>query len=295
MKESVLTSVVLPLSLFLIMLGMGLSLTLDDFKRILKVPQSAAVWLLCQLVLLPVTALGLIYAFQMTGPLAVGVMLIAACPGGVTSNLITHVSRGDTALSITLTAITSFVTVLTIPLIVSASISHFMSVEQQIEMPVLKTIGQIVAITILPVSMGMLVRKFKLNLAERLERPSRIASSVIFALILVGIIAANKETIANNFGDLAGITIALNLLTMALGYGLARLVRLSGPQMRTIAIESGIQNGTLAIVIGTTILEHQEIPLPGGIYSLVMFITGAAMMFVGARQYKREEQTPGAA
>lgn len=288
MKESVLTSVVLPLSLFLIMLGMGLSLTPADFKRILKVPQSAAVGLFCQLVLLPVTALGLIYAFDMSGPLAVGVMLIAACPGGVTSNLITHVSRGDTALSITLTAITSFVTVLSIPFILAASISHFMSVEQQIEMPVLETIAQIVAITIVPVSIGMVIRKFKLSLAERLERPSRIAASVIFALILVGIIAANRETIANNFADLAGVTIALNLSTMAMGYGLARLVKLDGAQMRTIAIESGIQNGTLAIVIGTTILKHQEIPLPGGIYSLVMFVTGALMMCLGSWQYKRE-------
>ena len=119
MKDSVLTSVVLPLALFLIMLGMGLSLTLGDFKRVAEVPKSAAIGLFCQLVLLPITAWALIYAFGMSGALAVGLMIIAACPGGVTSNLITHVSRGDTALSITLTAITSFITVLTIPLILS--------------------------------------------------------------------------------------------------------------------------------------------------------------------------------
>ncbi len=289
MKDSVLTSVVLPLALFLIMLGMGLSLTLGDFKRVAEVPRSAAIGLFCQLVLLPVTAWALIYAFGMTGALAVGLMIIAACPGGVTSNLITHVSRGDTALSITLTAITSFITVLTIPLIIGFSLGHFMDADQSIELPVLKTIGQVIGITVLPVSIGMIIRQKKLELAQKLERPSRIASSVIFAVILVGIIAANKQVIVDHFAQLAGVTIALNVITMLVGYGAARLGKLTGPQIRTISIEAGIQNGTLAVVIATSILKQEAMALPGGVYSLVMFVTGGIMMCLGSRQFAKEQ------
>lgn len=291
MQDSVLTSVVLPLALFLIMLGMGLSLTLGDFKRVAEVPKSAAIGLFCQIVLLPLTAWLLISGFGMTGALAVGLMIIAACPGGVTSNLITHVSRGDTALSITLTAITSFITVITIPLIIGFSLEHFMKAEQSVELPVLKTIAQVIAITILPVSIGMIIRQKSLALAERLERPSRIASSVIFAIILVGIIAANKQTIIDHFGQLAGVTISLNVITMLMGYMLAKLGKLPAPQVRTISIEAGIQNGTLAVVIATTILKQGDMALPGGVYSLIMFVTGGFMMWWGSRQFKAEQAT----
>ena len=285
MKESVLTSVVLPLALFLIMLGMGLSLTLGDFKRVAEVPKAAIVGLLCQLIMLPLVAFGLIQVFGLGGALAVGLMIIAACPGGVTSNLITHVSRGDTALSITLTAIASFITVFTIPLIVSFALGSFMDAEQTVKLPVLKTILQVVAITILPVSIGMGIRHKSVAFADRMERPSRIASTVIFILITVGVIAANKQVIKDHFLALAGVTTSLNVLTMIIGFGAAFLARLPARQMRTISIESGIQNGTLAIVIATTIIEHAEkgaMALPGGVYSLVMFATGGLMMIYGS-------------
>lgn len=283
MKESVLTSVVLPLALFIIMMGMGLSLTVQDFKRVMQVPKSAAVGVVCQMIVLPVVAWGLVHVFGMSGVMAVGLMIIAACPGGVTSNLITHVSRGDTALSITLTAITSFLTVVTIPLIISFSLGELMNASQVIELPVVKTIGQVVGITILPVGLGMLIRHKNQQFAERMERPVRIASTVIFALITAGVIAANVQVIKDHFLSLIGVTLSLNLMTMAAGFVAARVSGLSAPQQRTIAIETGIQNGTLAIVIATSILERGDMAVPGGIYSLVMFATGALMMAWGAR------------
>lgn len=291
MKESVLTSVVLPLALFLIMLGMGLSLTLGDFKRVAEVPKSAAVGLFCQLVLLPATAFALIYGFGLTGGLAVGLLLIAACPGGVTSNLITHVSRGDTALSITLTAINSFITVFTIPFIVGYGLEHFMDTSRAIEMPILKTIAQVVGITVLPVSIGMFIRHKNVEFAEKMERPSRIASSVIFILITIGIIVANKKTIQDHFAALAGVTVALNVITMFFGFGASKLAKLGSAQVRTIAIEAGIQNGTLAIVIATSILKQPDMALPGGIYSLIMFATGGLVMLWGSRNVP--EALPG--
>lgn len=287
MKDSVLTSVVLPLSLFIIMLGMGMSLVPDDFKRVVREPKAVAVGLLNQLILLPLIGLGLATAFGLPPVMAVGLMLLAACPGGVTSNLITHVSRGDTALSITLTAVTSCVTVVSIPLIVSASMGHFLSSAQTIQVPVLKMIAQVVAITIVPVALGMALRAKKPALSDRMERPARIASTVIFLVILVGLIAANTKLIREHFVALSGVTLALNLSTMLLGLIAARIMRLAPPQAIAISIESGIQNGTLAIVIATTILapllNAASLPganaaIPAGIYSLVMFITGGAVM-----------------
>lgn len=278
MEESVLTSVVLPLSLFIIMLGMGLSLVVDDFRRVVVYPKAVAVGLTNQLVILPLVGLGLAVAFGLSAEMAVGLMIIAACPGGVTSNLITHVSRGDTALSITLTAISGFVTVVTIPLIIMFSLGFFMGEATTVQLPLAQTIGQIVGITVLPVSLGMLLRWRKPALADRLERPARVGSVVVFVVLLIGIIAANIDVLRNHFAELAAVTIGLNVAMMLIGFWSSKLLKLELPQALAISIESGMQNGTLAIVIATSILMQGQMAVPGGIYSLVMFGTGGAMM-----------------
>lgn len=278
MEESVLTSVVLPLSLFIIMLGMGLSLVVDDFRRVVVYPKAVAVGLTNQLVILPLVGLGLAVAFGLSAEMAVGLMIIAACPGGVTSNLITHVSRGDTALSITLTAISGFVTVVTIPLIIMFSLGFFMGEATTVKLPLAQTIGQIVGITVLPVSLGMLLRWRKPVLADRLERPARVGSVVVFVVLLIGIIAANIDVLRNHFAELAAVTIGLNVAMMLIGFWSSKLLKLELPQALAISIESGMQNGTLAIVIATSILMQGQMAVPGGIYSLVMFGTGGAMM-----------------
>jgi BASS family bile acid:Na+ symporter len=283
MEESVLTSVVLPASLFLIMLGMGLTLVVDDFKRVVTYPKAAIVGLFCQLVLLPLCGFGLASVFGLRPELAVGVVIIAACPGGVTSNLITHVARADTALSVTLTAINSVITVVTIPLVIGLGLEFYMGAERAIDLPVLETIGQVFGITAVPVSIGMFIRARWPDFAKRMDRPSRIASTVVFVLIVAGIIAANVDVIREHYQALTGVTLALNVLTMGLGFGVAKLVSLKTEQVLTISIESGIQNGTLAIVIATSILKQGDMALPAGFYSLVMFVTGGAMMYYGAR------------
>ncbi|MEL6343196.1 MAG: bile acid:sodium symporter family protein [Myxococcota bacterium] len=278
MEDSVLTSVILPLSLFIIMLGMGLSLVPDDFRRVVRFPKAFSVGLVNQLILLPILGFLLAVGFGLAPTLAVGLMILAACPGGVTSNLIAHVSRGDTALSITLTAINSAVTVITIPLIVSGSLAYFLGESQPVTLPVLKTIAQIVGITVLPVSIGMLVRNRAEGFATRMEQTVKIASAVLFVVITLGIIAANLDLLKEHFVSLAGVTIALNVLTMAIGFISSRLFGLTLRETITVSIESGIQNGTLAIVIATSILKMGDLALPAGIYSLVMFATGGAMM-----------------
>ncbi|MCB0638870.1 MAG: bile acid:sodium symporter family protein, partial [Lewinella sp.] len=173
MQADIITTTLLPLSLFVIMLGVGLSLTPADFTRILRYPKAMVAGLTNQVVLLPIIGYLLLFVFELPPAMAVGFMILAACPGGPTSNLITHVARGDTALSITLTAVTSVVTVFTIPLVTNWSLVQFLGESQDIRLPLLPTIGRIIGITLLPVSLGMLVRQYQTGLALRLERPAR--------------------------------------------------------------------------------------------------------------------------
>jgi BASS family bile acid:Na+ symporter len=286
MGDSILTTVVLPVSLAIIMLGMGLSLVIGDFRRIIQYPKAAFIGFTNQLILLPIIGFLLANAFQLSPPMAVGLMILAACPGGVTSNLITHVAKGDIALSITLTAIASLVTVFTIPLIATYSLDYFMNDgTTQVELDLVKTILQIMAITVIPVSIGMLVNHFRPEFAKKMERPMRTASTIIFVAVVVGIIVANKDIIVESFQEVGPVSLALNVITMALGFFAARLFSLNLKQSISITIESGIQNGTLAIVIATTILERSDIAIPGAVYGLLMFFTGGFIMwYFGKRQ-----------
>ncbi len=283
MEASSLTTTILPASLFIIMLGMGLSLVIDDFKRVLLYPKATIIGLINQLIILPLIAFAMVKLLGLSPMIAVGFMLLAACPGGVTSNLIAHVSNGDTALSITLTAISSFITVITIPLIVSFSLGHFLENSQSIQLPVGKTIMQILAITVIPVSIGMLIRNRFPDFALRMDKPTRIASALIFIIILVSVIATNTELIKDHMGTLGWISFLLIVLTMGLGFFSAKLFHLNLPQQISIAVESGIQNGALAIVIGSTLLQQPELSVPAAIYSLVMFIPAGVMMWYFGR------------
>lgn len=278
MEESVLVTVLLPVALIVIMVGLGMSLTVADFRRVARFPRAALVGLGCQLLLLPLVGLGLAHLFGLSAIWAVGLMLIAACPGGPTSNLIAFVCRGDTALSITLTALSSVATVVTIPLVLGFSLAHFGVEAGSIRSPVGEILLQIVAITALPVSLGLGIRHLLPGLARRLDRATRGASAGIFLLVLAAVIVDQREVIAAHFLSLAGVTGALNLVTMGAAFGVARAVALDRRQSLTIAIEGGIQNGTLAIVIALSIVGSSQMAVPAGVYSLLMFASGGALM-----------------
>ena len=212
--------------------------------------------------------------------MAVGLMILASCPGGPTSNLITQVSKGNIALSVTLTAITSFVSILTIPFIISFALEYFgTNNNTTIELPIVDTILQIMVITVIPISIGMIIRKFKPNFAQRMERPMRIASTVIFILVFIAVIVANLKILGQAMKEVGIVTLLLNVLTMALGYFTARIFKLNLKNAISITIESGIQNGTLAIVIATTILNNIEMGIPTGAYAVWMFLTGGILMW----------------
>jgi bile acid:Na+ symporter, BASS family len=282
MEQNLLTAVFLPLALAFIMLGMGLSLTIQDFKRIIVYPKAMVIGLLAQLVLLPLTGFVLVTVFNMDGALAVGLMILAACPGGPTSNLISHLAKGDIALSISLTAVSSFITVLTIPLIVNYSILYF-GEEGSVTLPVMQTIGQIVGVTVLPVSIGMLIRKWRPELSIKSERLFKLASGIFFTLILLAAIAKERENIVAYFHLVGPVTLLLNIITMLTGVMLAKLLVLPARQQITIAIEAGIQNGTLGILIAATLLQNSTMTIPVAIYSLIMFMTAIVVIFVGNR------------
>jgi len=279
MESSILTSVLLPLALFIIMLGMGLSLVLGDFKRVFQHPKAAAIGLTNQLIILPL--IGYFFATYAGLPpeLAVGLMILAACPGGVTSNLISHISKGDTALSISLTAISSIASIVTIPLIINFAIAHFMTDNQIVKPPTKEIVLSIVAITLLPVSIGMFIRKRKEAFALGMDKPVKIFSAVFLFLIIVAAVIKDKQVLIDNFGTVWMAALGLNVTTMLIGFLSAKLLRLSLPQSITISIESGIQNGTLALVIVMTLLENSQMSITPAIYSLLMFGTGGFMMY----------------
>lgn len=279
METNYLTDLMLPLSLAVIMLGMGLSLTPDDFKRIVLYPKAVAIGFVNQIILLPLVGFLLIKVFGMDNmDLAVGVMILAACPGGPTSNLIAHISRGDTALSITLTAISSFITIITIPIVVNLSLSYFLQQGEYVPLPLVETIIRLTLITLLPVAIGMLIRSKARSFALKMDKTVKILSGLLLFLIIFATILTNRKIFVQAFQDVGLITLSLNVLMLLIGYFSARISRLNVTQSITISIETGIQNGTLGIMIASTLLHNNVMAISPAVYSLIMFMTGGVII-----------------
>ena len=272
--------ILLPISLAIIMFGMGLSLVSGDFTRLFTYPKAVLVGLCNQLLFLPLIGFVIVVLFGLNPSMAIGVMIISICPGGPTSNLITQVSRGNIGLSVTLTALSSLITVFTIPILLSKFIAYFSGdTDVVIQIPILETMLQILVITVIPVSIGMMIRKRREAFALRMEKPMRTASTVLFVIIFLIIIIANKDNLIQAMKEVGLPTLLLNLSTMGLGYLSAKLFGITGKSQISITIESGIQNGTLAFVIATTMLNNLEMGLPTGAYSIWMFLTGGILMW----------------
>jgi BASS family bile acid:Na+ symporter len=239
-----------------------------------------------QLIFLPIIGFSLAIAFDLDATMAIGLMILAAAPGGPTSNLITQICKGNIALSVTLTAIVSFATILTIPLILSYAFEYFNNeANVLVAVPTLSIIAQIFVIIVMPISIGMFVRRTKPAFAIRMEKPMRKASTIIFILIFAAIVAAKWKFLGDAMKQVGLVTLVLNIATMALGYLTARLFKLNLKDVISITVESGIQNGTLAIVIATTVLEKTEMAIPIVAYSIWMFVTGSILMlYFGKRK-----------
>lgn len=276
------STLILAISLIIIMLGMGLSLVAADFKRVFLYPKAVVIGLLNQLVLLPLIAFGVTMLVPTRPEIAVGLMILAACPGGPTSNLIAHLAKADTALSVTLTALSSLVTLITIPFIVNFSLTHFLGEGEVIKLDVVNTITQILVIVIVPVTLGMLIRRYKEAFALKMEKPVRIASGIVLALVIVGLVIKEKDNMMSYLEEAGLVALLLNVITMIVGYVSARMFSINKKMARSISIESGIQNGTLAITIAVVLLGSTEYAITAAVYSLVMFASGGVIIYAGA-------------
>lgn len=273
----VVTDIVLPLALAFIMFALGLGLTFDDFARVARNPRDFLVGALAQIVLLPVVAFALVSIWNLPPELALGVMIIAAAPGGVTSNILTAFGRGDVALSISLTAVISLLSVVTIPAVVVFSYARLIGGDAG-DVSVASTAISVFVIVTVPVLIGLAVRHFAGSFAVRAEPVARRISAVLFVLVLAGAIYQERSNIVTYFAQAGLVTLALNVIMMVLAYGIARLFA-SGPTQRiSISLECGLQNGTLAIAVATLLFEGGLVTVPAATYSLIMFAT--ALVFI---------------
>ena len=270
----------LNISVAIIMLGMGLSLTIADFIRIKEEPRSVAIGLFNQLIMLPLIGLALILVLGLKEEYAVGLMLIAACPGGATSNLISNLAKGDIGLSVTLTACSSVITVVTIPFIVNFALLKFMSTDTVVQLPYATIFLKILLITVVPVALGMFIRGYREAFAIRMEKPVKIASVVLMAAIIVGAVVTNREQLSTALPIIGPAVIGLNVLTMLLGFFSGKLLKLNLRQQVSISIECGIQNGSLALaIVGMALAQFKELALVPATYGVLMF--GIGGLFAG--------------
>lgn len=285
MEQNVITTVLLPVALGVIMLGLGLSLTIADFKRIVVYPRAVAIGLACQILLLPAVCLGIAHVFDLPPELAVGLMLLAASPGGATANLFSHLAKGDVALNITLTAVNSVLSLATLPLIVNYSLTHFVGEDRSIPLQFSKVV-QVVAIVLVPVAIGMLVRAKNAAFADRLDKPVRIVSAAFLVLVVGSAIVKERANIGEFFQQVGLAALVFNLASMLVGYFVPRAFRVEKRQAVAIGMEIGIHNGTLAIAIASSpsLLNNPVMAIPAAIYSLIMFFTAAGFgMYVARR------------
>ncbi|APV51071.1 hypothetical protein BWI17_16095 [Betaproteobacteria bacterium GR16-43] len=283
MQGDWITQAALPAGLMFIMFTLGIGLTPADFRRVLVHPRAFLVGVFCHFILLPVVGLLVVKAFGITGSLAVGFMIVAACPTGTTSNLLTYFARGDVALALSFTAFAGLVSIVTVPFIVAAAIAHFVGAERSVGFPTGPMMAQIFVVMGVPVFVGMALRAKFPGFAMRWQGRLGAASAIVFVAIVAASLFRHSDLFREHTATFAPMVFAINLAMLAAGYGLSRLAKVPRDQAITVAIESSVQNAALAIVIGSSLLRDEQMMLPGAIYGVLMYFTGVAFVFVGRR------------
>jgi len=278
------TEFFLPLALFVIMFSLGLGLGPADFRRVALQPRDFLVGMVSQLVLLPAVAFGIALAWAPEPPLAVGLMIIAAAPGGVASNLLTRYAGGDTALSVTMTAVTSLAAIVTVPFIVFLALDHFVGADATAEMSMVGVALRMFAIVALPIALAMGVRSFRPVLAARWEPALEILSGALFAVVLAAAIWVERENIASYFAAAGLATLGLNVAMMAIAFWGTALIGCRRPQRIALTLECGLQNGTLAIAVVAALGLDSAYAVPAAIYSLLMFATALGFVALVRRR-----------
>jgi bile acid:Na+ symporter, BASS family len=284
MSSSTILGIFLPLALAIITFSMGLSLVVDDFRRVVQYPKAMIWGLLIQLFVLPAIGLGVAMAFQLPPALGIGLFLLACCPSGATSNFITHLAKGETALAITFTAINSLITVVTIPFFVNFGSSILGGTALEVHLDPFRFIKEVSVIILIPLSLGMALRAWREEFSLRIEKGMKLVAIILFALVVIGAVAKEYQNVSKYFGQVGMAALTLNVLAMAVGYYSSRLVQLTRKQRIAIAIEIGVHNATLAIYIANNILQNQLMSIPPSVYGLLMFVTSGIFAYFVTRQ-----------
>ncbi|MEM9304296.1 MAG: bile acid:sodium symporter family protein [Pseudomonadota bacterium] len=285
MQSSTLIQVGLPISLFVIMVGVGLTLRLRDFHNVVHYPRALLLGTLAQIALLPAIGFGLALALQLPPAIAVGLVIIAACPGGTTSNVFAYLAKGNLALSILMTAGASLITVATLPVFTNLAISTFteQALEQPLELPVMKTVVMLLAVVFLPVMLGMGLRAWKAQLAGKLEGAVGAFGMLVLFSLVVLIVYQTRDHLWTLLVQAGPSVVALNLAGIAAGFGVARLAGADFVDGLTLAMELGIKNSTIGLTITLTLLGSADIAMPAALYGLLMFAFAAVLVVIGRR------------
>ena len=276
--------VLLPLALAFIMFALGLTLTAGDFVRVAKRPQAMAVGLAGQVLLVPLVGYLVATAWGLPPEMAAGLMIVAACPGGASSGLITHLARGDTALSISLTAVTSVAAVLTMPLVIDFSLRHFTGAGVAGELPVGRMVRGVFFLTTVPVGTGMLLKRYRAALTARIAKGTERIATALFLVIVLATFASQRQAIADNLGAIGPAALTHNLAVMALGFGVAAAAGLALRDRIAISVECGLHNAAVGIFIAVTVLQSPHLAVASVVYALFMNLSAIALIFAMRRQ-----------
>ncbi|GGH06864.1 hypothetical protein GCM10007420_24400 [Glycocaulis albus] len=280
--DSFIGQILLPLALAFIMLALGVGLTPADFRRIFTKPKALLVGAVLQYISLPLLAMAIVAFLPAPPVLKVGIVLLAACPGGTTSNLLTHMARGDVALSISLTALTSLTSMFTVPVVLMIALALFMGPEAP-SVGLVTTGLVIFLLTVVPVGIGMAIRQFAPNIANALDRHSRLLSGIVFTAVVLATLIADRDEMASRFAEAGFIALSLNVAAMGVAFAVASLVMLKMKQRIALTLECGLQNATLAIVVAVGMLGDVAYAVPAAIYGLLMFVTAGGFILWARR------------
>jgi bile acid:Na+ symporter, BASS family len=286
--DSALTTVGLPVALGIIMLGLGLSLTLDDFRRVARHPKAVGIALVCQLLVLPAVAFGLVRLFDLPALLGIGLMLLAASPGGTSANLYSHLFRGDVALNVTLTAVNSVLAIVTLPLITNLAIAWY-GLEDSVSLQFGKVV-EVFAVVLVPVALGMLLRARAPRVAARADKPVRIGSAVILGVLVLGILLDQREDVGGYLADVGVVSALFCATSLVVGYVVPRALGVRDSEAVACSMEIGVHNGTLAIYVAVEVLGETEMSVPAAVYSVFMFVFAALWGLLITRVLQRRPE-----
>ena len=268
---------IIPICIFLIMMGMGLSLVLDDFKRVMKYPKAVAIGLTNQLLFLPIIGFALANIMPLEPEYAVGVMLLVLCPGGTTSNMFSHLAKGDVALSVTMTAVASLITVFSIPIVLNVSLAHFMGEGSEFQLPIIATMFSLMKLTIVPIALGMIIKVYFPNFAYSTQIHVSRFGILFLTLLMVFLTYIQQDIVIQALIATGPVSLLLNLSTMALGYYSSKWFGLNKAQSTSITIEVGLQNSTLSMFMALTLLANYKMSFTPAIYTLIMLFTAGVL------------------